>query len=232
MNFASYLLLQIDCFHSCLNVYLESTANMSETSAESLADYTEELALQVGELVLSKGGRFSCGGSIPIAVQPEGEGSSSHKPGPFAPAPRQEGPPVAKKAKLSKTATSAPDVGPRTAAASEPVTVRWDPPSAPPGDSRNACFPPSASSTGTGMARLQALLRDCEPATFGRGCEDVLDESYRKASKLDASAFSTDLCPYALGIVDQAAELLMPGVGVSGSRGVEAKLYKLNVGFA
>ncbi len=81
------------------------------------------------------------------------------------------------------------------------------------------------------MAWLKVLLHNCEPDTFGRGCEDVLDKSYRKATKLDASAFATDLCPYGLGIVNTAAELLMPGVGLSWSRAVKAELYRLNVGW-
>jgi hypothetical protein len=204
---------------------------MSQSSGASIADLTEELTHRIGDLVLSKSGRFSCGGSIPITIQSDGDRTSAS-----ASLPREDGPPKAKKAKKTKptkkskkskkaeAADRAPELTP-----AEPVTIRWDPPSAEPGESRNACFPPSASSAGAGMARLAALLKDCEPATFGRGRKDVLDESYRKASKLDASAFSTDLCPYALGIVDQAAELLMPSVGVGGTRAVEAKLYMLNV---
>jgi hypothetical protein len=175
---------------------------MSATSEEAPIDVTEELALQIGDLVSSKSGCFSCGGSIPMAIQHEGGGSTAARG----------------KLNSDKKTTS------------QPVTIRWDPHSAQPGESRNACFPPSASSAGTGMAMLKALLQDCAPATFGRGSEDVLDESYRKASKLDSSAFSTDFCPYKLGIVNTAAELLMPGVGLGFSGAVEAELYKLNVG--
>jgi hypothetical protein len=200
---------------------------MSETSEESLVDLTDELALQVSDLVIRKSGFFSCGGSIPIVVAPEGEGPPASSSGIFAPSRRDDEQPHAKKVKLSSAASGAPSGDTKTT--SKPVTVRWDPPSAPLGESRNACFPSSTADTGAGMARLEALLRDCEPATFGRGSEDVLDKSYRKASKLDASAFSTDFCPYALGIVNTAAELLMPGAGVGLSRAVEAELYKLNV---
>jgi hypothetical protein len=115
---------------------------------------------------------------------------------------------------------------------SAPVTIRWDPASAPPGESRNMVFPPAPASeaTGRGMEQLEALLRDCEPATFGRGGEDILDETYRKALKLDASKFASDLCPYELGLVDKVAGLLMPSPYLDEAyRGVKAELYKLNV---
>ncbi|OAA65394.1 Oxoglutarate/iron-dependent oxygenase [Niveomyces insectorum RCEF 264] len=112
---------------------------------------------------------------------------------------------------------------------SAPIVVRWDPVSGPAGESRNMVFPPAVAA-GLGDEQLAALLRDCQPATFGRGGEDVFDEEYRKASKLDASSFSSNLCPYGLGIVDTVAELLMPSEYMAGgSRGVRAELYKLNV---
>jgi hypothetical protein len=192
---------------------------MTATIDEAPVDLTEELSLQIGELVSSKGGCFSCGGSISLAIQPAGASSPDSSASPSV-----EG----KTSGLAETAGSVLNSDGKTT--SKPVTVRWDPPSAPPGECRSACFPPSACSTGTGMARLKALLQDCEPATFGRGRKDILDESYRKATKLDASAFATDFCPYSLGIVNTAAELLMPGVGLGWSRAVEAELYKLNVG--
>ena len=116
-----------------------------------------------------------------------------------------------------------------------PITVRWDPASAPAGESRNMIFPPApaAESTGRGLDQLEALLRACQPATFGRGGEDILDETYRKALKLDSSVFSSDLCPYELGIVGTVAELLMPSKYMAGgTRGVKAELYKLNVSLA
>ncbi|EPE06419.1 2og-fe oxygenase family protein [Ophiostoma piceae UAMH 11346] len=113
---------------------------------------------------------------------------------------------------------------------SAPVVLRWDPASALAGESRNVVFPQADAAVGQGAEQLAVLLRDCQPASFGRGGEDVFDEEYRKASKLDASAFSSSLCPYALGIVDTVAELLMPSAYMAGgSRGVKAELYKLNV---
>jgi hypothetical protein len=189
---------------------------MSATIDEAPVDLTEELSLHIGQLVSSKGGCFSCGGSIPVAIQPGGKSDRLTSPSAEG---QTSGP--------AETAGSVMDSDVKTT--SKPVTVRWDPPSAPPGECRSACFPLSACGTGTGMARLKALLQDCEPATFGRGRQDILDESYRKATKLDASAFAADFCPYSLGIVNTAAELLMPGVGLGWSRAVEAELYKLNV---
>ena len=52
-------------------------------------------------------------------------------------------------------------------------------------------------------AGLFKLMHECQPASFGYKGEDVLDESYRKATKMDRSAFSADFCPYELGIIEQ-----------------------------
>lgn len=74
------------------------------------------------------------------------------------------------------------------------------------------------------------LVQDCQPATFGYQGSDVLDETYRKAGKLDRSAFSIDFCPYEHGIIDTIAQVLLPNAGGTiGTRGVKAELYKLNV---
>jgi hypothetical protein len=54
------------------------------------------------------------------------------------------------------------------------------------------------------------LLNGSEPATFARAGEEVLDEDYRKAGKLDRGHFATDLCPYAIGIVDTLTQMLLP----------------------
>jgi hypothetical protein len=47
---------------------------------------------------------------------------------------------------------------------------------------------------------------------------------------MDRSAFSTDFCPYEVGVVDTIAQMLLPSTssGVS-TRGVRAELYKFNV---
>ncbi|PVH99885.1 hypothetical protein DM02DRAFT_628995 [Periconia macrospinosa] len=81
-----------------------------------------------------------------------------------------------------------------------------------------------------GKSDLEKLLAACEPASFGYKGKDVLDESYRKATKLDESAFSVSLCPYKLGIIDTIAQMLLPNAGGGiRTKGVKAELYKLNV---
>jgi len=104
-----------------------------------------------------------------------------------------------------------------------PVALRWD--------SREGVgsivFPATGSD---GQAKLAQLAQDCQPATFGFKGEDVLDETYRKATKMDRSAFSSDFCPYELGIVDTIAQVLLPNSRNDiTTRGVRAELYKLNV---
>lgn len=173
------------------------------------AEVTASLVGEIAALLTANKGTFSVGGSIPIAVS--------------------AGAAVA----AGDAGDTAGDAGDATDehTTSAPIVLRWDPATAPAGESRNMVFPPAAAA-GLGSAQLAALLGDCQPATFGRDGEDVFDEEYRKASKLDASAFSSDLCPYELGIVDTVAELLMPSEYMAGgSRGVKAELYKLNVCF-
>ena len=54
------------------------------------------------------------------------------------------------------------------------------------------------------------LLSACQPATFGRGEETVLDPEYRKAGKLERTEFATTFCPYEAGIIDEIAQLMLP----------------------
>lgn len=84
--------------------------------------------------------------------------------------------------------------------------------------------------------KLMALLKGCEPATFGVGGQDVLDEGYRKASKLDPTHFSTNFHPHDCGILDSIQQILLPstvrgGLELAvGPQAIRAELYKLNVG--
>ncbi|KAF2771371.1 hypothetical protein EJ03DRAFT_268957, partial [Teratosphaeria nubilosa] len=71
------------------------------------------------------------------------------------------------------------------------------------------------------------LINACVPASFGRGGENVFDESYRRAGALSAEDFMTDFCPYEAGIIDIVTQLLLPPM--SKWRGIRAELYKLNV---
>jgi hypothetical protein len=74
---------------------------------------------------------------------------------------------------------------------------------------------------------LPSLLARCEPAVFGRNGQNVLDESYRRATKLDTTDFVTDFSPYEAGIINIIAQLLLPGTGDTRC-GIRAELYKLN----
>lgn len=74
---------------------------------------------------------------------------------------------------------------------------------------------------------FQKLIAACDPASFGKGGQDVFDETYRKATKLNQDDFCTDFCPYTLGMVDIINQLLVPSIDKK--RSVRAELYKLNV---
>ena len=84
---------------------------------------------------------------------------------------------------------------------------------------------------------LERLVKDCQPATFGFGGKNVLDEGSRKAGKLEASEFSTSFNPYDYGIVDALAQALLPGIARPKLEGENTSedhwgvvaVYKLNV---
>lgn len=75
--------------------------------------------------------------------------------------------------------------------------------------------------------QLEQLAQACQPATYGVPQQDVLDESYRKAGKLDAVNFSTNFNPNstASGIMEAIRSLLLKDPKSS----VQVKLHKLNV---
>ncbi|KZT24053.1 hypothetical protein NEOLEDRAFT_1135586 [Neolentinus lepideus HHB14362 ss-1] len=75
---------------------------------------------------------------------------------------------------------------------------------------------------------LQELAQACTPATFGRNNEDVLDESYRKAGKLDTSDFAANFFPLSCeDIVCVLREHLLEGHDTN--RSIKTELYKLNI---
>jgi hypothetical protein len=74
--------------------------------------------------------------------------------------------------------------------------------------------------------KLQTLVGACERAAFGLDNKDVLDESYRKAWKMDSSNFLTRLDVVSAGIIDHVCAKLMQG---SAERRVRSEMYKLNV---
>lgn len=127
--------------------------------------------------------------------------------------------------------TAEPSMASRQPITAPPITLRFDNPD---GSVSKVQFPLGNNSSG-----LEELLRTCTPATFGSRGKDVLDETYRKAGKLDRSDFSVDFHPHDYEIIDTIAQILLPGINRPiadenlDSRdehwGVRAELYKLNV---
>lgn len=72
------------------------------------------------------------------------------------------------------------------------------------------------------------LAAACELATFGRGKEDVYDETYRKAGKMDASNFSVQFDPISAGLIQTIESQLVP-TQAEKAMSIEAEIYKLNV---
>lgn len=77
------------------------------------------------------------------------------------------------------------------------------------------------------MEDLESLSQACAPATFGRNQEDILDDSYRKAGKLDRSDFAINLTGSQNDLLVSAASLLNDKT--LNSEAIEVELYKLNV---
>jgi hypothetical protein len=78
---------------------------------------------------------------------------------------------------------------------------------------------------------LEPLIASCQSATFGRNNEDVLDESYRKAGKLDRSQFGLSLDGAGSVSLEKVAKQIFEAEGDVGvdQDDIEAELYKLNV---
>lgn len=109
----------------------------------------------------------------------------------------------------------------------KPVAIRWSKEDAPHVDHGKSCLLPLGDDVEHKVA-FEQLLEDCQPATFGLGQEEVLDEEYRKAGKMDSGRFCTSLNLSEYGIMEVVGKALARiGQGV---RSVRAELYKLNVG--
>lgn len=111
-----------------------------------------------------------------------------------------------------------------------PVTIRWD------DDGRIGKV--QLPLQGHEIAKLDQLIKHGGPATFGHLGNDVLDESYRKATKLDSSQFSSNFHPHDHGILDAISQTLLPTVTElnpadktrhTENWGLVAELYKLNI---
>lgn len=75
--------------------------------------------------------------------------------------------------------------------------------------------------------QLKHLSDTCAIATFGRKNEDVLDESYRKARKLDCKDFACHFDAERSGLARAAYGQILSGG--RGTRPVKVELYKLNI---
>ena len=76
-------------------------------------------------------------------------------------------------------------------AVSPPVVIRWDRKDG--STIGKLTVPPEDwDAKSKDQQALKDLLNNCAPASFGKKGEDVIDESYRKAAKLDSDQFSTN----------------------------------------
>ncbi|KAI0747529.1 hypothetical protein C8Q74DRAFT_1212525 [Fomes fomentarius] len=76
--------------------------------------------------------------------------------------------------------------------------------------------------------QLQSLAESCQPAKFGVNQQDVFDETYRKASKLDVEDFMIGYDPLRSGVLDIVhSELAIDRRGKQDA--IRAELYKLNI---
>jgi hypothetical protein len=74
---------------------------------------------------------------------------------------------------------------------------------------------------------LEQVTQACEPAFFGLKQERVLDESYRKAGKMDSECFASTLDPLYTDLIKIIRGYLLEGN--KSTRGIKAELYKLNI---
>jgi hypothetical protein len=74
---------------------------------------------------------------------------------------------------------------------------------------------------------LEQLTQACEPASFGVKQENVLDETYRRAGKMDSECFSSMLNPYHTDLIKIVRGYLLEGL--ESKQGIKAELYKLNI---
>ena len=84
-----------------------------------------------------------------------------------------------------------------------PIVVRFDGPGP-----QKVQFPLPKTADGQADEGFTALLARCQAASFGRRGEDVVDESYRRAVKLDNKDFSVNFHPHDYGIVDTISQTL------------------------
>ena len=109
----------------------------------------------------------------------------------------------------------------------KPIKIRWG--SSMGQDTGRLCELPIADDSERQEA-FTKLIHDCQPATFGLGNKDVLDEEYRKAGKMDSEEFCSSFNLAEHSIMDTITQALVQSVwSKKEMNGVRAELYKLNV---
>jgi hypothetical protein len=183
---------------------MSDTSEMSDTSTEYAPSIASSMTQDVAEALFKcfSDSTYACGGTVKIAHSAP---STSKTPGTTGGTSRS-------------AAIETSSVG--------PVTIRWDSATS----IEKIILPLSSRDGSNDHSPIAKLVAETQPASFGFKGEDIVDESYRKASKLDESAFSTNFCPYESGIIDVIGQALLPKIS-SSSPGIRVELYKLNVSF-
>ncbi|KAL5366645.1 hypothetical protein BJX96DRAFT_161263 [Aspergillus floccosus] len=99
---------------------------------------------------------------------------------------------------------------------------------------RKLVLPLSENTADSSGETLEQLVKDCTPASFGKGQEDIVDPEYRKAGKLDPSQFDTSFHPADYRIIRNIERILLPSIksqkkSTLDFREIRAELYKLNI---
>lgn len=95
------------------------------------------------------------------------------------------------------------------------------------GKDNNLCSSSRIDFSSASDEHLKALSDACDAASFGVNHENVLDEMYRKAGKLDAANFAAKFDPINTDLLDSLRDVLLEGHAAN--RFIRAELYKLNV---
>ena len=195
----------------------ERKAQRAEAKAEKervkkLAEMAQEKLLEDLSASLDSSARsatFACGGTVPFKTtniggkNPEAKDKDDDAGHSITDGPNSE--------KISHDDIVIDDIQVRFGKSGEGITVVFN-------------------TNGASTPELDQLIAACQPASFGRAGEAVLDEEYRKAGKLDKSEFATSFCPYEAGIIDVITQLLVPQVKHDKhTRSVKVSLNRLHV---
>lgn len=74
---------------------------------------------------------------------------------------------------------------------------------------------------------LEQLAQACEPASFGKKHENVFDETYRKAGKMDPECFASSLDLFHTDLMKIIRGYLLEGT--QSKEIIKTELYKLNI---